>query len=165
MIKISSDIPGKIKVVFPYNPEYIARIKTVRAHRWHPEGKYWSFQHSKSVLDEILSAFAGEELDIDPALRTLVPELQREESADRLTRREAPLPTNPLLDRVRNLIRLKHYSIRTEQSYLPWVRRYILFHHNRDPKDMGGAEIEGFLSHLAVNEKVSASTQNQAFNA
>ncbi len=165
MIKISSDIPGKIKVVFPYNPEYIARIKTVRAHRWHPEGKYWSFQHSKPVLDEILSAFAGEELDIDPALRTLVPELQREESADRLTRREAPLPTNPLLDRVRNLIRLKHYSIRTEQSYLPWVRRYILFHHNRDPKDMGGAEIEGFLSHLAVNEKVSASTQNQAFNA
>ena len=51
MIKISSDIPGKIKVVFAYNPEYIARIKTVRAHQWHPEGKYWSFQHSKAGFE------------------------------------------------------------------------------------------------------------------
>ncbi len=73
--------------------------------------------------------------------------------------------TKPLLDRARHLIRLKHYSIRTEKSYLPWIERYMLFHNNRDPKDMGGAEIERFLSHLAVDLKVSASTQNQAFNA
>jgi len=62
MIKISSDIPGRIKVAFSYNPEYVGRIKTVKAHRWHPEEKYWSFPYSKLVLKEILSAFAGEDL-------------------------------------------------------------------------------------------------------
>jgi site-specific recombinase XerD len=70
-----------------------------------------------------------------------------------------------LLDQVRDVIRLKHYSYRTEESYLYWIRRYILFHHKRHPKDMGSAEIEAFLTHLAVEERVAASTQNQAFSA
>ncbi len=69
------------------------------------------------------------------------------------------------LEQVRDIIRLKHYSIRTEQTYLSWMKRYILFHNKRHPNDMGRDEIEAFLSHLAVNLKVSASTQNQAFNA
>ncbi len=62
-------------------------------------------------------------------------------------------------------IRFKHYSIRTEQAYVDWARRYILFHGKRHPKDMGAAEIEVFLTHLAVVRKVSASTQNQARSA
>jgi integron integrase len=70
-----------------------------------------------------------------------------------------------LLDQVRDVIRLKHYSYRTEQSYVNWIRRYILFHDKQHPKDMGVPEIEAFLTHLAVSEKVSASTQNQAFSA
>lgn len=55
-----------------------------------------------------------------------------------------------LLDQVRDLIRLKHYSIRTEQAYLGWIRRFILFHHKRHPQEMGKAEIEAFLTHLAM---------------
>ena len=70
-----------------------------------------------------------------------------------------------LLDQVRDALRLKHYSIRTENSYVAWIRRYILFHNKQHPRDMGSAEIEAFLTHLAVNEKVAASTQNQAFSA
>jgi integron integrase len=70
-----------------------------------------------------------------------------------------------LLDQVREAIRVKHYSIRTEQAYVSWVKRYILFHDKRHPADMGKPEIETFLSHLAVDLNVSASTQNQAFNA
>jgi len=70
-----------------------------------------------------------------------------------------------LLDRVREVLRLKHYSIRTEEAYVAWMRRYILFHNKRHPKDMGPSEIEAFLSHLAIERNVSASTQNQAFNA
>jgi len=166
MIKISSDIPGRIKVAFSYNPEYIARIKRVKAHRWHPEGKYWSFPYSKPVLKEILSAFAGEELDIDPSLQTLISQNRRERSTDHRTSRKEPLPTHNLLfTRVRDLIRLKHYSIRTEKSYLSWIMRYIFFHNKRDPKEMANPEIEAFLSHLAVDLKVSGATQNQAFNA
>ena len=70
-----------------------------------------------------------------------------------------------LLDQVRDTIRLKHYSYRTEQAYIGWIRRYILFHDKRHPKDMGGVEVEAFLTHLAVEGRVSASTQNQALNA
>jgi integron integrase len=70
-----------------------------------------------------------------------------------------------LLDQVRDALRLKHYSIRTENSYVDWIRRYILFHHKRHPAEMGAAEIEAFLTHLAVEEHVAASTQNQALSA
>lgn len=74
-------------------------------------------------------------------------------------------PKKKLLDQVREVIRLKHYSIRTEEAYVNWIRRYILFHNKRHPREMGSLEIEAFLTHLAVNENVAASTQNQAFNA
>ena len=70
-----------------------------------------------------------------------------------------------LLDQVRDAIRLKHYSYRTEQSYVGWIRRYIFFYNKQHSKDMGGAELEAFLTHLAVEGHVSASTQNQAFSA
>jgi integron integrase len=80
-----------------------------------------------------------------------------------------PLPPNPpkrkLLDQVRDAIRLKHYSYKTEQSYVAWIRRYILFHNKRHPQEMGTEEVEAFLTHLAVTENVAASTQNQALSA
>lgn len=69
------------------------------------------------------------------------------------------------LDQVRDAIRLKHYSYRTEQTYVGWIRRYILFHNKRHPKNMGNAEVEAFLTHLAVEAKVSASTENPVFSA
>jgi site-specific recombinase XerD len=70
-----------------------------------------------------------------------------------------------LLDQVRDKIRLKHYSIRTEKSYVDWIKRYIYFHDVQDPKNLGAKEIEAYLTDLAVNGKVAPSTQNQAFNA
>ncbi|MDH1054664.1 integron integrase [Aquipseudomonas alcaligenes] len=70
-----------------------------------------------------------------------------------------------LLDQVREQIRLRHYSIRTEAVYLEWVKRYIRFHKYRHPQEMGGPEVEAFLSDLAVRRDVSASTQNQALSA
>jgi integron integrase len=70
-----------------------------------------------------------------------------------------------LLDRLRMALRTRHYSIHTERSYVDWVRRYILFHDKRHPINMGHREIEQFLTSLAVVQKVSASTQNQALNA
>ncbi len=70
-----------------------------------------------------------------------------------------------LLGEMRDLLRRKHYSIRTEQAYLDWAKRYILFHGKRHPDEMGGPEIAAFLTHLAVQRQVAASTQNQALNA
>ena len=69
-----------------------------------------------------------------------------------------------LLDQVRAKIRLKHYSIRTEKAYVDWIKRYIFFHNKRHPMEMGAHEMEQFLNNLAVEKKVSASTQNQALS-
>jgi len=70
-----------------------------------------------------------------------------------------------LLDQVSDAIRLKHYSLRTEQTYKDWIKRYILFHGKRHPKEMGIQEIQTFLTHLASEKNVAASTQNQALSA
>jgi integron integrase len=75
-------------------------------------------------------------------------------------------PERPrLLDQVRDKIRLKHYSLRTEQAYVDWIRRYILHHDKRHPSEMGAAEVEAFLTHLAAVREVAAATQNQAKSA
>lgn len=76
-----------------------------------------------------------------------------------------PASAPKLLDRVRWHLRVKHYSIRTEQSYIDWIRRFILFHGKRHPDDMAEDEISAFLTHLAVDRRVAASTQNQALSA
>lgn len=72
---------------------------------------------------------------------------------------------SPFLESVRDLIRVKHLSYRTEEAYLGWIRRFILFHDKRHPKEMGADEVQAFLTHLAVEGNVAAATQNQAFAA
>lgn len=70
-----------------------------------------------------------------------------------------------LLDQVRDVIRKKHYSIRTEHAYVEWVKRFVIYHNKRHPQYMGEKEISQYISHLATEQKVAASTQNQALNA
>src|SRR5947209_424604 len=70
-----------------------------------------------------------------------------------------------LLERVRDVIRVKHYSLRTERTYCDWIERFIRFHRMRHPSEMGAAEVGEFLTHLARDGNVSASTQNQALSA
>lgn len=78
----------------------------------------------------------------------------------------AQSPAAPkLLDQMREVIRTRHYSIRTEEAYLQWVRRFIQFHGRRHPRQMGASELETFLTHLAVERNVAASTQSQALSA
>ena len=73
-------------------------------------------------------------------------------------------PKPKLLDWMWDRIRLSHYSIRTEMQYLQWIKWFIVFHDNRHPIDIGAAEVEAFLTHLAVDGNVAASTQNQALS-
>ncbi len=78
---------------------------------------------------------------------------------------EMPKYQSAFLTEVAGVIRTRHYSIRTEQAYVDWVRRFILFHGKRHPREMGEKEVAAFLTHLAVKRNVAASTQNQALNA
>ena len=75
------------------------------------------------------------------------------------------MTTPRLLDQVRAAIRVRHYSRRTEDTYVHWIRRFILFHAKRHPRDMGEREITAFLTYLAVDKNVAASTQNQTLSA
>ena len=75
-------------------------------------------------------------------------------------------PQKPkLLDQVRQTIRMRHYSPRTEETYVHWIKRFIFFHNKRHPSEMAEPEIARFLSYLATESRVSGSTQNQALNA
>ena len=88
-----------------------------------------------------------------------------EQSSDPAPSSNISSRTPKLLDRVREAIRTKHYSRRTESAYVDWIRRYIVFHGKRHPSEMGALEIASFLTWLATNRRVSASTQNQALSA
>ena len=70
-----------------------------------------------------------------------------------------------LLDAVRDTIRLKHYSLRTEETYVHWIKRFIHFHGKRHPRELGAREVTAFLNHLVKNRDVAAATQNQALSA
>ncbi len=86
-------------------------------------------------------------------------------NASKPRERFIPNPKLRLLDQVSEVMRFKHYSLRTETTYRQWIRRYILFHDKRHPRELGAPEVSRFLSHLAVRGRVAASTQNQAFNS
>jgi integron integrase len=75
------------------------------------------------------------------------------------------MPTPKLLEQVRTVARVRHFSLSTERAYVGWIRRFILFHHKKHPKEMAETEIRQFISHLAVNAKISASTQTVALSA
>ncbi len=76
-----------------------------------------------------------------------------------------PNPKLKLLDQVSEVMRFKHYSIRTETTYRDWIKRFIFFHGKKHPRDMGALEVGQFLSDLATTRRVASSKQNQAFNA
>ena len=77
----------------------------------------------------------------------------------------SPYQPPKLLEHVREEIRARHYSIRTEETYLRWIKRFILFHGKRHPRELGREEVQQFLSHLAVAGHVAASTQSQVLSA
>ncbi len=91
------------------------------------------------------------------------------DGGDRQTKNERMDPSSTgkrkLLDQLRDCLRARHYSFRTEETYVDWVRRFILFHGKKHPRDLGSVEVQSFLTHLAVERRVSASTQNQAKSA
>ncbi len=93
------------------------------------------------------------------------PQSQSSKTGSMHSPRQPPALPKKLLDCIRATICVKHYSYQTEKSYVQWIRRFILFHQKQHLKDMGGPEITAFLNHLAVNENVAASTQNQALSA
>lgn len=163
-IRIGPGEVGRLIVRLPYSPECIAKIKTVAGRRWHQEKRCWTVPHIPDTLARLLALFADRPVEVDPALR---PAKVRDDQPARADPDNPDMSASPagLFDRVRQAIRARHYSPRTEQAYLAWIVRFVRFHEKRRPEDMGEPEVNEFLTHLAVDERVAASTQNQALAA
>lgn len=134
---------GRLLVLFPYSLERVAKIKTVPGRLWHGLEKYWSVPHDEGSEARLRTLFSGDLIEGAPAP---VP----------------AQPPDPILDKVRSAIRARHFSPRTEESYVGWIRRFLA---GSDPATLDEASIGRFLSALATDAHVSASTQNQALHS
>jgi len=149
---------GRLMVALPYSVERVARVKSTPGRRWHPKEKCWSVPNTEGMVEGLLTLFAGEQVEVDPARRPVrVPDNREPPLASGSTPVVRVEPS--LFDRVRQALQPRHYSHRTEQAYVAWIER------KRHPGEMGEREINQFLTDLAVKQKVSASTQSQALSA
>ncbi|MFA5139293.1 MAG: phage integrase N-terminal SAM-like domain-containing protein [Elusimicrobiota bacterium] len=136
---------GRLKVRLPYSAERVERIRTIPGRRWDAEAKSWTVPCR--ALDRLLELFKGEPVDLDPSL----------------DRAETPHPG--LLERLKQALQARHYSPMTEKTYIGWTDRFLRAHSQNKPEDLGEGDVGAFLSSLATEGRVSASTQNQALHS
>lgn len=134
-IRIGSGTDSRIVVRFPYNPSYIAKMKSINGRRWHPDGKYWSIP--SDVLDELLSAFKGERICPEPAMR---------------------------LEGLRRELTARRYSAKTVKAYIHYNEDFLRVA-EKAPSDITNDDVRKYLSRLAGDKDASASTLNVAINA
>lgn len=146
-IRVEPGDAGRLTVRLPFTPERVAKIKTVDGRRWHGPEKHWSVPLDDGARDRLAALFAGDRIEF--ALTPAPAEPRR--------------PDDPIA-KLRAAIRARHYSSRTEEAYIGWATRFLAW--SQAPADAPDeADIGPFLNSLAQESKVSASTQNQAFNA
>ncbi|MEW6686667.1 MAG: site-specific tyrosine recombinase/integron integrase [Candidatus Edwardsbacteria bacterium] len=152
-IEIRKGPSDEIVVAFPYNPDFVGKIKTIEGRRWHPDGKHWSFPNAKGILEKVLKVFEGEEIDIDPVLRSKLPKTKIE-----------VLNQGQIIDAVKKELKLRGYSQKTRKAYLHHIDCYIR-HFKKDPKELDEGHVREYMLHLIDKERVSRSYHNQAVSA
>lgn len=147
---------GRLFVRFRYSPERVAAIKTVPGRIWHHERKLWSVPAEEGAAERLRELFGSESIGLHsaPARDRSVPPGSGHGAGDAET----------LIAKLRTAIIARHYSPRTEKAYAGWVRRFLA-QAPAQPASLGEAEVARFLTGLADDDDVSASTQNQALNA
>lgn len=148
-IQIKPGKAGRLVVLLPYSAERVAKIKTILGRRWHQSEKCWTLPHTDGTLNHVLTLFAGEPVEVDPSLRPTNTPAHRKPPHEP-ERPVAVAITLTLLDQVRQAIRARHYSYRTEEAYVGWVRRFFLFHNKRHPAEIGAVEVSRFLTSLYI---------------
>ncbi len=164
-ITIARNEKGQLAITMPYDAAMISAIKKVADHRWDPERKTWNFPNTRTHADLVLKALHATGLFSAPVVETAAKLGPKDLFIDNAYR-EAPIDTQaPFMQRYLAALTARHYSDRTKESYEKWLRRFLASTGDRSPKALGGTDINTFLSRLAVDEDVSASTQNQALAA
>lgn len=124
-VRISKDIQeGKIVVTFSYDPKFVAMVKTIEEHRWHPDKKYWSFPRSEDILKKILSVFEDENIDLDSTLQV---------SFNQTINKRVPNQAQ-ITEEVKKELKLRGYSQKTKKAYLHHIGRYISYF-AKDPQN------------------------------
>jgi hypothetical protein len=136
MIRVEKNAEGLV-VRFPYNPDHIAKIKTIRGYRWHPEGKYWSLPQDEGILEKVVSIFDGEGVDIEP---------------------------NVYFEALRKVLASRKYSRRTMKLYMHYNGDFLRFA-KKAPHEVSNSDVRDYLYYLAMKKNASASTLNIALNA
>jgi len=147
-IEIKKGMDNRVIVSFPYNPEYVEKVKTIRGHRWHPEGKYWSFPNYDGVIEKIVSVFAGKEINIDPSLQLL----------------KVKTKLNGDFEDLRRELVLRKYSPKTVKAYIHY-NEDLLKISGKNLSDITESDIKDYLFYLVEQRKVATSTLNIAINA
>ena len=151
-IRIEPGESGRLIVRLPYTPERVAKIKTVDGRRWHGAEKYWSIPRDEEAPARLAALFAGDRVELDVSL-----------GAGRGASAGPPRAANALLDKLSDVLRSRHYSRLTEKAYVGWARRFMERTGPR-PEELDEAAVGRYLTALATEAHVSASTQNQALN-
>jgi hypothetical protein len=127
-IKILKDRENNFNLmVSPYNPQFVEKIKTIKGHRWHPEGRYWSFPNSNGTLEKILEVFEGEKIYIDPAIQ---------------------------FEDLRKELVSRKYSYKTVKAYIYFNRDFLNFIHKK-PLDVNDNDIKEYLAYLSEKKRAS----------
>jgi integron integrase len=152
-IRVEPGEAGRLIVRLPYTAERVAKIKTVDGRRWHGPEKYWSVPRDEDAPARLRALFAGDRVELDASLK----------AGDDVPPAPPRVPVT-LLDKLSESIRSRHYSRATEKTYVGWARRFME-KTGPNPADLDEAAVGGYLTALATEGHVSASTQNQALNA
>jgi len=157
-IKVLKDREDNLMVSFPYNPQFVQKIKTIKGHRWHPGDKYWPFPGTNETLERILKVFEAEEIYIDPALQGIVSDLRKKRSG------VVESELSPVLEDLRREFFSRKYSYRTIKGYLYYNRDFLRFV-NKQPSEINDNDIKNYLLYLAEEKQSATSTLNHAINA
>jgi site-specific recombinase XerD len=141
-IRISKNVDDRITLTFPYNQTYIAKIKTISGHKWHPEDKCWSFPYSEDVLEKIISVFDSEMIEVDPILQS---------------------KAAPFEDLRRELI-ARRYSPKTVKSYIHYNEEFLKFA-KKLVNEVTNEDVKNYLVYLAEKKRVSTSSLNITISA
>lgn len=151
-IRVEPGEPGRLIVHLPYTPERVVRIKNIEGRRWHGPDKYWSVPAGEDAVTRLATAFTNDHIEFDAVLlpSAVAP--------------PQPSAASTHLAKLSTAIRARHFSRRTEDAYVGWIRRFMA-KTGPNPEGIDESGVGAYLTALATEAHVSASTQNQALNA
>ncbi len=183
-VSVSGDGNLWFAVAMEYDESVVSAFKRIPWHRWDPDRKLWLFPKTKASLDSVRAALGDSGRSIPSQIDALAPTTCKSPAANQSHAKlgpadffeddpqplepykpAAPDQGSPYMQRYLAALSARHYSNRTKESYSKWLSRFIAVNKGKNPAAMGGADINAFLSRLAIGENVSASTQNQALAA